>query len=89
MRHLVGSKGLNRKMIWKPKRHKYLKYNSRFYDMKKFIKTLFQEWRDIESMNTDNMHIRDEIEVMRAKYAALKKFAQDKKIIIPLELESI
>lgn len=40
-------------------------------------------------MNTDNMHIRDEIEVMRAKYAALKKFAQDKKIILPPELESI
>ena len=53
------------------------------------IQSFLQEWRDIESMNTDNMHIRDEIEVMRAKYVALKKFAQDKKIVLPPELETI
>ncbi|KAG5672967.1 hypothetical protein PVAND_003053 [Polypedilum vanderplanki] len=48
-----------------------------------------QEWRDIEAMNTDNMAIREEIEVIRAKYTALKKFANDKKIALPIELENL
>ncbi|KAL7021100.1 hypothetical protein ACKWTF_011756 [Chironomus riparius] len=48
-----------------------------------------QEWRDIESMNDDNMVIRDEIDVIRAKYVALKKFANDKKISLPQELENL
>lgn len=57
--------------------------------MRIFIETLLQEWRDIESMNDDNMRIRDEIDVMRSKYTALKKFAIEKKILIPPELENI
>ncbi|XP_070503667.1 transcription factor MafK isoform X4 [Chironomus tepperi] len=48
-----------------------------------------QEWRDIESMNDDNMVIREEIDVIRAKYTALKKFANDKKISLPPELENL
>ncbi|XP_070503666.1 transcription factor MafK isoform X3 [Chironomus tepperi] len=47
------------------------------------------EWRDIESMNDDNMVIREEIDVIRAKYTALKKFANDKKISLPPELENL
>lgn len=48
-----------------------------------------QEWKDIELMNEDNMRIRDEIDVIRAKYTALKKFAHDKKINLPPELEGL
>jgi hypothetical protein len=40
-------------------------------------------------MNDDNMVIRDEIDVIRAKYVALKKFANDKKISLPPELENL
>lgn len=40
-------------------------------------------------MNDENMRIREEIEVMRSKYSALKKFAVEKKILIPPELETI
>lgn len=40
-------------------------------------------------MNEDNMRIRDEIDVIRAKYAALKKFAHNEKISIPQELENL
>lgn len=40
-------------------------------------------------MNDDNMVIRDEIDVIRAKYTALKKFANDKKIALPPELENL
>ena len=58
-------------------------------DQKIFIDSFFQEWRDIESMNDDNMVIRDEIDVIRAKYVALKKFANDKKILLPQELENL
>lgn len=60
-----------------------------FTNQKIFIDTFFQEWRDIESMNEDNMVIRDEIDVIRAKYTALKKFANDKKISLPPELENL
>lgn len=60
-----------------------------FLSMRIFIENLLQEWRDIESMNDDNMRIRDEIDVMRSKYSALKKFAIEKKILIPAELENI
>jgi hypothetical protein len=57
--------------------------------MEFLIDSKFQEWRDIEGMNTDNMVIRDEIDVIRAKYTALKKFANDKKIQLPPELENL
>lgn len=57
--------------------------------MKYLIEFYLQEWRDIEAMNDDNLRIREEIEVMRSKYAALKKFAVEKKIQIPPELENL
>jgi hypothetical protein len=40
-------------------------------------------------MNEDNLRIRDEVDVIRAKYTALKKFALDKKIALPPELETL
>lgn len=40
-------------------------------------------------MNEDNMRIRDEVDIIRAKYVALKKFAHDKKITLPPELETL
>jgi len=41
---------------------------------------------DIETMMADNQEVRDEIDSMQAKYEALKKFAMQKKIPIPVEL---
>lgn len=56
----------------------------------KFITAGFsQEWKDIEMMNEDNMRIRDEIDILRGKYVALKKFAHEKKISLPPEMEAL
>lgn len=46
-----------------------------------------QEWRDMEAMQDDNVRIREEVDTLRGKYEALKKFALAKKIPIPPELE--
>lgn len=40
-------------------------------------------------MNEDNMRVRDEIDVIRNKYIALKKFALEKKINLPPELDAL
>jgi len=48
-----------------------------------------QEYRDMEAMQEDNNHMKEEIEMWLSKYRALKKFAEEKKIIIPLDLDSI
>ncbi|KAJ8682043.1 hypothetical protein QAD02_017835 [Eretmocerus hayati] len=48
-----------------------------------------QEYRDMEAMQEDNNRMRDEIESWHSKYIALKKFASDKKIHIPPELETM
>lgn len=48
-----------------------------------------QEYRDMEAMQEDNNRMREEIESWHSKYQALKKFAQEKKIIIPPDLETI
>lgn len=48
-----------------------------------------QEYRDMEAMQEDNNRMREEIESWHGKYQALKKFAVDKKIIIPSELQTI
>lgn len=59
-------------------------------DLREFlIENFLQEWKDIESMNDDNHRIRDEVEVLRHKYDALKKFAHSKKIALPPELENL
>ncbi|XP_061725235.1 transcription factor MafK [Cydia fagiglandana] len=46
-----------------------------------------QEWHDMELMQEDNNRIRDEIEALRSKYDALKRFAVMKNIPLPPELE--
>lgn len=50
---------------------------------------LFQEWRDMESMQEDNNRMKDEITSLRAKYEALKRFAMHKNIPLPPELQVI
>nr|CAD7442018.1 unnamed protein product [Timema bartmani]CAD7455167.1 unnamed protein product [Timema tahoe] len=47
-----------------------------------------QEYRDMEAMHDNNNRMRDEVEALRIKYEALKKFAALKKIPIPQELET-
>lgn len=46
-----------------------------------------QEYRDMEEMHENNNRMRDEIDSWYAKFQALKKFALEKKIMIPPELE--
>ncbi|XP_055594666.1 transcription factor MafK isoform X2 [Uranotaenia lowii] len=46
-----------------------------------------QEWRDMEDMHDNNNRLRDEVETMRHKYEALRKFAISKKIPLPPELD--
>lgn len=48
-----------------------------------------QEYRDMEAMQEDNNHMRDEIESWHSKYQSLKKFAAERKIHIPPELETM
>jgi len=43
------------------------------------------EQTDIETMVSDNQNVRDEIEALQSKYDALKKFAMQKKIVIPYD----
>lgn len=46
-----------------------------------------QEWRDMEKMQEDIARIKEEINSVRSRYEALKKFAHVNKIPIPPELE--
>ncbi|KAF4519545.1 hypothetical protein B566_EDAN009448 [Ephemera danica] len=48
-----------------------------------------QEYQDMETMLENNNKMRDEIEALHSKYDALKKFAAQKKIPLPPELESV
>ncbi|XP_034935115.1 transcription factor MafG [Chelonus insularis] len=48
-----------------------------------------QEYRDMEAMQDDNNRMREEIESWHSKYLALKKFAMERKIPLPPELETI
>jgi transcription factor MAFF/G/K len=43
----------------------------------------------MELMNEDTLRIFDEVEVLKGKYEALKKFAIAKKILLPPELETV
>lgn len=66
-----------------------------FFTRKKFLIDfiglffLFQEWNDMEQMQDDNNRIRDEIDALRGKYDALKRFAMLKNIPLPPELEHL
>lgn len=46
-----------------------------------------QEWHDMELMQDENNRIREEVEALRGKYDALKRFAIMKNIPLPPELE--
>ncbi|XP_041985968.1 transcription factor MafK [Aricia agestis] len=48
-----------------------------------------QEWHDMEAMQEENTRIREEIEALRSKYDALKRFAIMKSIPLPAELEML
>ncbi|XP_038217285.1 transcription factor MafK [Colias croceus] len=48
-----------------------------------------QEWHDMEAMQEENNRIRDEIEALRSKYDALKRFATMKSIPLPADLDII
>lgn len=47
------------------------------------------EWRHMEEMGVDNQRIRDETEILKSKYEALRKFALQQKIPLPPELETL
>lgn len=48
-----------------------------------------QEYRDMEYTQEENARMREEIQSWHGKYIALKKFAAEKKIHIPPELETM
>ncbi|XP_017782246.1 PREDICTED: transcription factor MafK [Nicrophorus vespilloides] len=48
-----------------------------------------QEWRDMEMMRDDNNRVREEVNLLRARYEALKKFALAHEIAVPHELETL
>ena len=48
-----------------------------------------QEYRDMETMSDNNKSMREEIAIWHSKYQALKKFAMENKIQIPVELETL
>lgn len=48
-----------------------------------------QEYRDMEAMSEHNKTMQQEIAIWHTKYNALKKFAIDNKIQIPIELQTL
>lgn len=46
-----------------------------------------QEWRDMEVMQEELITMKDEMNGIRGRYEALKRFAATNKIHIPPELE--
>ncbi|CAH2227646.1 jg26706 [Pararge aegeria aegeria] len=50
---------------------------------------LENEWHDMESMQEENGRIREEIDALRSKYDALKRFAHLKSIPLPPELDML
>ncbi|XP_055628980.1 transcription factor MafK isoform X1 [Toxorhynchites rutilus septentrionalis] len=46
-----------------------------------------QEWRDMEAMHDETTRLQEEVDTMRNKYEALRKFAISKKIPLPPELD--
>lgn len=48
-----------------------------------------QEWRDMETMQEEINRMNDDVNSMRARYEALKKFAILNKIVIPPDLETL
>ncbi|CAK1549335.1 unnamed protein product [Leptosia nina] len=48
-----------------------------------------QEWHDMEAMQDENNRIREELEALRSKYDALKRFATMKRIPLPSDLDTM
>lgn len=48
-----------------------------------------QEWRDMEVMQEEVTKMREEVNSIKSRYEALKKFAANNKISIPRELETL
>ncbi|KAL7307493.1 transcription factor MafK isoform X2 [Trichogramma pretiosum] len=48
-----------------------------------------QEYRDMEIMQEENNKMREEVEAWNKKYLALVKFAKERKIPLPAELEQV
>ncbi|KAJ8977752.1 hypothetical protein NQ317_001116 [Molorchus minor] len=48
-----------------------------------------QEWRDMEVMQEEVIHMREEMSNIKTRYQALKQFAISNKIPIPPELEHL
>ncbi|ETN57761.1 transcription factor MafK isoform X1 [Anopheles aquasalis] len=46
-----------------------------------------QEWRDMEAMHDETGRLQEEVDSLRNKYEALRKFAISKKIPLPPELD--
>ncbi len=44
------------------------------------------EQTDIEQMVSNNEAVRDEIDSLQSKFDALRKFAQQRKIVVPYDL---
>lgn len=47
------------------------------------------EWRDTEVMQDEVARMKDEVNTIRTRYDALKKFAVNNKIPIPADLETL
>lgn len=48
-----------------------------------------QEWRDMEVMQDEITKMHEEVNSIKTRYDALKKFATNNKISIPRELETL
>lgn len=48
-----------------------------------------QEWKDIEVMHDDLKEMKNEVNILKNRFEALKKFAINNKIPIPPELQTL
>ncbi|KAK5641322.1 hypothetical protein RI129_009869 [Pyrocoelia pectoralis] len=48
-----------------------------------------QEWKDIEVMHDDLQEMKNEVNILKNRFEALKKFALNNKIPIPPELQTL
>ena len=45
------------------------------------------EYKDLDFVQEDNAQMREEIEELHKKFEAIKRFVQEKKIMVPPELD--
>lgn len=48
-----------------------------------------QEWKDIEVMHDDLQEMKNEVNILKNRFEALKKFALNNKIPVPPELQTL